>query len=198
MTQQRSEPVVWFEKRKEKEAQRMSVITDLIEANEAMTAAYEDRSGSLAVFKRQNDAAERVYQLTDAAAEEFAALNGWRIARTPFAPDCIGRKRYTSNRYLPVQSWLDHPVFYRTKDSTAAAIVSQPYGDLSQFRDELDAIIQRAGLKWQVPPNERASFWFPGKTLFIVLTLPEHSIIWFPEQQEIPPGLSPDACRWDV
>lgn len=159
----------------------MSVLADLIEANAAMSLAYQDRT-----FRKQNDTAERVNQLTDSAEEEFGTQNGWRIAKTPFNPDLIGKKRIANNRYLSIQSWLDHTIYYRTKAGIAAAIVSQPYGDINQFRDELDAIALRTGLKWSVPTNERTSFWFPGKTLFIVLTKPEHSIIWFAEQQENP------------
>jgi hypothetical protein len=166
----------------------MSVITDLIEANEVMTLAYADRSGSLSAFRKQNEAAERVNKLTDVAEEMFGAQNGWWIAKTPFAPDLIGKKRSTGNRYTGVQSWLDHTTYYRTKAGIAAAILSQPYGDLDQFRDELDAIVQRTGLRWQVPTNERISFWYPGKTLFIVLTKPEHQMVWFSEQQENSPG----------
>jgi hypothetical protein len=38
------------------------------------------------------------------------------------------------------------------------------------------------GLRWHVPPMQRASFWYPGSTLFIVMTLPDVVVRWLPEQ----------------
>jgi hypothetical protein len=33
-----------------------------------------------------------------------------------------------------------------------------------------------------VPPNARASIYYPGSTLFIVMTLPTVEVTWLPEQ----------------
>jgi hypothetical protein len=109
----------------------------------------------------------------------FGDLNGW----TPtdlFTPDAIGRTRRTAA--IPdLAGWMDHGFGYRA-GRRLVAIVGQPYNTVPQYRDTLDDCAARYGLRWQVAPMGRASFWFPGWTLFIVMTRPDVQVHWLPEQ----------------
>ena len=64
------------------------------------------------------------------------------------------------------------------------AIAGQPYaGAKDTIRPELDEL-KHQGFRIHTPPSgERASLWFPGQTLFVVVTLPGVEVKWLPEQQ---------------
>jgi AAA domain-containing protein len=120
-------------------------------------------------------------------AQKFAELNGWEISPDPFTPDVIGcEEAYWNPRGH--SRWMDHPLYFKgclpgEKTARCIAIVGQPYGSLDAHRNELYAVAAKYGcLCWHVPPNPRASFWSPGKTLFVVMTLPDVEVRWLPEQ----------------
>ena len=75
---------------------------------------------------------------------------------------------------------MEHGLYYRDARTRAkAAIVMQPYdADLRR----LTAAFAALGLRCQVPPNARASFWYPGWTLFAVVTKADVVVRWLPEQ----------------
>ena len=131
--------------------------------------------------------AEPYEKLQFKVAKLFGDLNGWKLSEQGFAPAQIGK---TGGKWdYTHRMWSDHPLYYRAKNplwkmTRPIAIIGQPYNQLSSYQPELDALAKAHNLKWKVPPKPRASIWYPGSTLFIVLTLPEHKIVWLPDQLE--------------
>lgn len=112
---------------------------------------------------RQHELEQRQRELRDAAAEAFAALNGWRVA---------GRKFSSREPVRPYRS---------------VAIVGQPY--YTQYGDGRDMTIEQArelavrfGLALHVPPNLTASWHYPEWTRFVVPTRPGTAVRFLPEQ----------------
>ena len=85
-------------------------------------------------------------------------------------------------------SWFDHTLYFQGPRAGGKqgwvniAIAAQPYELGDDDRAEL-AELQRQGYCIQIPPGgERESIWYPGQTLFIVVTLPGVTVKWLPEQ----------------
>ncbi|SRR5258706_11791006 len=134
----------------------------------------------------------------------FAELNGWyRVSSQNFRPQDIGKQRGNSwfdghgrygedraHEYMMHESF-DHGLWFRQKLGRGhwrnIAIVGQPYDGAFESKDgrpRLDAYCARHRLKWVMAPNPKASFHYPGETLFLVVTLPEVEVKWLPEQIE--------------
>jgi hypothetical protein len=96
----------------------------------------------------------------------FAALNGWRVG----------------TRVGAYRGWNDHGVRFN-RNRRLVAIIGQPYGSEDAHIEELDTYAHEHGMHWQVPPMPRASFWFPGSTLFYVMTKLGVGVRWLPEQE---------------
>jgi hypothetical protein len=162
----------------------------------ALSHIYEDYERSL-VGKDQREQfrlADRVWpdyrEMQRQVAARFGALNGWMLSTKPFTSDAIGRTQCSWNfnyrRGLGTE-WMDHAIYYRAKVpgrrlGRNIAIVGQPYDDGRHRREALDADAVEFGLRWHMPPQPFASIWYPGCTLFIVMTLPEIKVRWLPEQ----------------
>jgi hypothetical protein len=108
-----------------------------------------------------------------------------------FTPEAVGPAQPSWNsRYSGLLTgWMDHAICYRApvlgkRMGRNIAIVGQPYGRLDgdRHRQELDACATRYGLRWHAAPMPYASFWYPGSTLFVVMTLPDIEVQWLPEQ----------------
>jgi hypothetical protein len=121
------------------------------------------------------------FTLRRTAAVEFGRLNGWTITRYAFGIQSIGRAHRRSDDHS-LESWEDHRVFY-CADRIHAALVSQPYGKIEDYRDDLDEGAAKYGLQWHLAPKPYASFHYPGRTLFIVMTTPGVEVKWLPEQR---------------
>jgi hypothetical protein len=119
----------------------------------------------------------------------FGALNGWTIAERSFTADAIGRAHSNFDGRYYSHTWMDHAIYFRArrpewKTARCIAIVGQPYGHIDGHRRELlDACVSKLGLRWHTPPNPYASIWYPGRTLFLVMTLPDVDVAWLPEQE---------------
>jgi hypothetical protein len=65
-------------------------------------------------------------------------------------------------------------------------------------REELQALVEQ-GYALHIPPaGVNASIWYPSWTLFLVLTLPNITVNWLPEQQNAVPELTPAQMSGDV
>jgi hypothetical protein len=101
-----------------------------------------------------------------------------------FTPEGLGK---ASNNYTPGPlGWRDHALYFQgprpnRRGWINVAIVGQPYAG-ADCRAEL-AELERQGFRIHTPPRGgKASIWFPGQTLFIVVTLPSVEVKWLPEQ----------------
>jgi hypothetical protein len=158
-----------------------------------------ERNGPVSVI-RQAENLERQHQAR--MVEMFAELNGWyRVDGMNFRPKDIGHQRGRtwlehresffkdrddSHTELVSCSVFDHGLWFRQKLGGRRwrniAIVGQPYGEWGW--ELLEQQCSHHGLKWLLAPNPKASFHYPGATLFLVVTLPEIDVQWLPEQTE--------------
>lgn len=135
--------------------------------------------------QRSDDPIYRVPPFKRRAVEHFALLNGWRWDPAyHFTPEGLGK---ASNNYKPGPlGWRDHALYFQGPRPNGrgwinVAIVGQPYAG-ADCRAEL-AELERQGFRIHTPPRGgKASIWFPGQTLFIVVTLPGVEVKWLPEQ----------------
>jgi hypothetical protein len=104
----------------------------------------------------------------------------WTLSQRSFGAASIGHTQRQCDD-LHLESWEDHRVWY-CAGRVRAALVSQPYGKIKDYRDELDESAAQHGLQWHLAPNPYASFHYPGRTLFIVVTMPGVEVKWLPEQ----------------
>jgi hypothetical protein len=142
---------------------------------------------------QQSQIHDRQCELQRQAAQEFAALNGWRWTERQFLASTLVRGgTHDSNRWVHdelLDGWtshhmFDHPVFFReiARPYRTAAIVGQPYDTKP---NEARAIAAKIGLELHVPPNLTASWWYPGYARFFCFTRPEVMCVQFlPEQME--------------
>src|SRR5262249_24853729 len=116
----------------------------------------------------------------NACAAAFGEVNGWALTRE------FALCRLCSSRcHRHCGGWIvDHALFYRDACTRRnVAIVNQPYLSRQEAAADLSAATWAArGLRCHVPPNAFASFWYPGWTAFIVITRPEVTVRWLPEQ----------------
>jgi hypothetical protein len=161
------------------------VLTAMREHQYTRNAADDRRSKQRIDSEFRQEQYERQLVL----AKLFGKLNGWRLTKTSFELDDFDRFQRRHRRPLfRTYHFLDHPLYYRDSScSCFAAIVAQPYGKLDEFRETLDDLAACYNLSWHVPPAApNASIWYPGWTLFIVITRPDHNICWLPEQLKVP------------
>jgi hypothetical protein len=122
---------------------------------------------------------------TRAIQQSFGERNGWTRSERAFTPDAIGRAHASWEGCC--WRWMDHFICYRARVpghrmGRNIGIVGQPYGRIDNHCDELEACAAQYGLRWHLPPVPYASFWYPGLTLFVVMTLPDIEVSWLPEQ----------------
>jgi hypothetical protein len=113
------------------------------------------------------------------AAHLFGRVNGWRTGKDvrDFDISDIG-KRVGSFARLG-SDLFDHCIWYRSIGQ-CAAIVAQPYPHADD--DHAKHVAAKHRVACHIPPHPRASFHVPGSTKFYVFTLPDHQIVWLPEQ----------------
>ena len=150
---------------------------------------YRHRLVGLKQLEHQED------ELRRQAAEDFAALNGWRQSRSRFSVkallrggvhDGYGQSAYDNAIIDPISisNLFDHALFFReiARPYRSAAIVGQPY-DTSA--DTARAAAVEIGLVLHVPTNVNASWHYPGWRRFFVFTRPEiERVCFLPEQME--------------
>jgi hypothetical protein len=138
------------------------------------------------VWDRQKALVYKTSALRRAVAVEFGRLNGWALSQSVFGMQSIGRtQRRRDDHCADLESWEDHRLWYRADRpgrGLYAALVSQPYGPIERYREDLDKSANEHGLQWHLAPNPYASFHYPGQTLFIVMTMPGIEVKWLPEQ----------------
>jgi hypothetical protein len=119
--------------------------------------------------------------LKTTAGHRFGTINGWHTGSDvrSFNVRDIGKRQGQSCDHLS-SATFDHPIWYRGA-GRCAAIVAQPYPHTDDDADAL-AIAAKHGVACHMPPCARASFHYPGSTLFYVFTSLEHQIVWLPEQ----------------
>jgi hypothetical protein len=170
--------------------------------------AYRKASGRDREYYRLRGRAQQMIaqerELRRQAAQEFAALNGWRWSERHFLARTLARGGthegindgggswgMGGRRDETIDGWtshhlFDHPVFFReiARPYRTAAIVGQPYNtDIADARANAARI--GGGLMLHVPPNLTASWWNPGSTRFFCFTRPEITAVQFlPEQME--------------
>lgn len=112
------------------------------------------------------------------AAEEFAALNGWRHTEMIFSNKTLirGGVHATEGEWrweVGPLNLFDHPVFFREipQPYRPVAIVGQPY-DSAINVNQATRLAHSLGLELHTPPNSVASWWYPGSTRFFCLTRP--------------------------
>jgi hypothetical protein len=126
---------------------------------------------------------EPIEQLQKKAAKQFGIINGWKLTERGFSASHIGKAPMAWDG-MTREHWFDHCLYYRSKETgRPAAIVTQPYNELKDYCEKLNAFVFTHKLEWHVAPKEKASIWSPGVTLFIVITMPEHKVKWLPDQE---------------
>jgi hypothetical protein len=149
----------------------LNEILDAMHHLQLSRSAAPDHAARLRIC-RQFQSAQNARQA--ALARAFGHRNGWRLT-TRFSPyDLSGRRRECEWHF-------DHALYYRDARTRAkAALVMQPYDNADL--GPLQATLAPLGLHCHVPPNAFASFWYPGWTVFIVVTKPDVVVHWLPEQ----------------
>jgi len=115
--------------------------------------------------------------------DEWAELNGLDRIRQGFTLAHVARSTRNGrggieNDAIFSRPERDHCSYFKC-DERATALVSEPYqADIPRLRHALE----QHGLVVHVPPNPRASFWYPGHTLFLVITRSDTKIDWLPYQ----------------
>jgi hypothetical protein len=111
------------------------------------------------------------------AKQAFADINGWILQGSHCHPEMLGKRNRMPYHYSSLPSVYDHIIGYR-RDGLNIAIVTQPYS----FDDKERIMLTRNGLELHIPPDPKASFHYPGRTFFIVVTKPGVTVNWLPEQ----------------
>lgn len=116
---------------------------------------------------------------------DFAAANGWRLAKHSFTLQVLERNGVFDGTGT-YQDWpalvLDHAEFYR-RDRRAVAIVAHNYaGRDLQLREWLED--SGLNLTLHCPSaGKRASWYYPNGTLPMCLTRPGIDVLWPTEEQ---------------
>lgn len=127
--------------------------------------------------------------------DTWASLNGLKRSGKHFglvtlAHASVSRLQYQNDDH----AWpsRDHVMMFRRKahPSAAACITTQPYTGERPYPqiEELRAYLRKRDLVAHVPPNPFASFWYPGRTLFVAIVRPDTPIQWLPDQLDFKPG----------
>jgi hypothetical protein len=114
-------------------------------------------------------------------ARDWAGLNGWTSTRSRFSVKALadGGLARAATTESPSDRIFDHVSYFRD-GRCAAAIVTQPY---AVDPDTLASWLSVHRLRLWAPPNPWASFHYPGRTLFLVLTCETvRAVRWLPEQ----------------
>jgi hypothetical protein len=100
-----------------------------------------------------------------------------------------GLGKYGNDHSYQRPDWCDHALYFQglwtdgKRGRINIAIAGQPYQWIGEVGAEI-ADLERRGFCIHTPPRgDRASIWFPGQTLFIVVTLPGVEVKWLPEQR---------------
>jgi hypothetical protein len=93
----------------------------------------------------------------------------------------IGRRWNPADHQWPAR---DHHTFFKQCwGRQTAAIVTEPY--LGSDIADLVVVVRAHGLVLHTPPNPLASLWYPGWTVFCVITRRDFpDVRWLPEQAE--------------
>jgi hypothetical protein len=130
---------------------------------------------------------EAHYKGWDKLLGRWAAFNGLKRSAREVKLDALKRGLRTGGAWGEYYNWpdegrelCDHPSAFR-RDGVAAAIISEPY-PTNDFHALL-AYADKLGLVAHSPPNPKASFWFPGWTYLVVLTMPSFGEVrWLHDQ----------------
>jgi hypothetical protein len=118
--------------------------------------------------------------LQEAAAKQFAALNGWEVSARGFNPENIGDWSHRIHFISDKTIW-DHCLYFRERGrKKCAAIVAQPYDHFNEAYAQ--SVARKYNIECHVPPFPTASIYYPGSCAFCVYTEPGHLIQWLPEQ----------------
>ena len=172
-----------------KQAYHLGVEIEAYRKDNGRDLEYRHRFVELKQLEHRED------ELRRQAAEDFAALNGWRRSRSRFCVktllrggvhDGYGQSAYDDAVVDPtsISNLFDHALFFResARPYRAAAIVGQPYDTSAGTARAAAAEI---GLVLHVPSNVNASWHYPGWTRFFVFTRPAVARVQFlPEQME--------------
>lgn len=115
--------------------------------------------------------------------DHWATLNGIRRSERSFTLEALARGMSHGGRWGGAYQFpgCDDPMYFRRGRVTAAVVV-RPYPD-KDFED-LKVYAAANGLAAHVPPNPKASFWFPGFGHLVVLTAPKFGAVkWLPDQR---------------
>lgn len=168
---------------------------------------YHQFVGLKPLSQRLKQLSHRADELRRQAAEEFAALYGWRCSRSHFGVKTLLRggvhDGYPRSHFdyrpdlfsVHYDDLFDHAVFFRetARPYRAVAIIGQPYST-----DVAAAIVTAAAIRLalHVPSDIDASWHYPGWTRFFCFTRPEIERVHFlPEQIEVASEKEPDATE---
>jgi hypothetical protein len=154
----------------------------LDEQRDAVTRC--DRSQQYAVaaaYDREIDKRQQTAQ------KAFARQSGWIVTQSLIGAERLiprekrgrGDTWWGWGRFVGAVSDHDFACREPKRPYRITAVVCQPYDD---HVAAAEAVAERLGLAVHVPPDPRASIWYPGVTQFIVFTRPGVEVKWLEEQ----------------
>jgi hypothetical protein len=144
-----------------------------------------DEQHRVAGITRQHD--WRTGMINETARNQFAAANGWKVGKD-FSLDQLILKKKNGNKYVHNRQLADHPEYFRA-DGYPVALLGHNYrGTGDGYIDGVKEMVATLGGKivLHIPPaRERASWYFPGNTLPMLLTRPDITEIVWPTEAEM-------------
>lgn len=115
-------------------------------------------------------------------AECFATANGWKVAGASFSLDQLARRKRSGWPNYITDSEVDHPDYFRD-GWWPVAVAAHVYATADMMREYMR---QHPTLVLHVAPEgERASWYFPGGTLLVVITRPDITRIEWPTEAQM-------------
>jgi hypothetical protein len=169
-----------------------TILRDILGAMKARLEAYRAKRAdpeNLQLRLADIRSAARILELQAQATSAFAEINGWRFSEAcHFGPDKLGAARNFWDGGV-MRRWRDHGLYFRAPKPDGkrgfenVAIVGQPcdmdYGN----REALEMLLDEGFALHTPPASPHAGIWFPGATMFLVLTRPGTDVRWLPEQR---------------
>jgi hypothetical protein len=179
-----------LERARDRAPPRENLIKKIHEAMKAFDVAYDvwKSQGGKPPFLPPSEPgklAQEYEDLQDAAMKAFAEMNGWKRTKEGFRLEKIGHARGDDDYFYmhggeDFYMLLDHCGGFQ-EDGKYVALLTQPYDHVTR-KDWQRWEAKHPEFEVHVPPDPRASIYYPGFALFLVITARGQQVRWLPEQ----------------